>query len=170
MYIAQSATDSKVVIEVNRVTNHSAMLSWTFPVIHSIHGLQFKVVKSDCANSVPYLSVHMQLNCNGQQTFLMNGRTVHKKYQTRSYISDALSKYTQEQLVEDLVPNVNYTCQLAAYNAASEKAFLMATVHFTTLVGSKWNPSAVLQCKFVGFNGNWSLVTFYKEKVASRIT
>ena len=108
----------------------------------------------------------MQLNCNGQQSFLMNGRTVHKKYQTRPYISDALSKYTQEQLVEDLVPNVNYTCQLAAYNAASEKAFLMATIHFTTLVGSKWNPSAVLQCKLVGFNGNWSLVTFYKEKLS----
>ena len=86
---------------------------------------------------------YMQLNCNGLQAFAMNGRTVHKKYQTRSYISDALSKYTQEKLVEDLVPNVNYTCQLATYNAAREKPFLMATVHFTTLVGSKWNLSAV---------------------------
>ena len=96
----------------------------------------------------------------------MNGITVHKKYQTKSYISDALSKYTQEQLVDDLVPNVNYTCELAAYNAATAKAFLMATAHFTTLVGSKWNPSAVLHCKFAGFNGNWSLVTFYKEKLS----
>ena len=43
MCTAQSATDSQVVIEVNRVTNHSAVLSWTFPVVHSIHGLQFKV-------------------------------------------------------------------------------------------------------------------------------
>lgn len=86
----------------------------------------------------------MQLDCNGQQSFTMNGRTVHKKYQTKSYVSDALSKYIQEQLIEDLVPNVNYTCELAAYNTASKKAFLMATAHFTTLVGSKWNPSAVL--------------------------
>lgn len=96
----------------------------------------------------------------------MNGRTVHETYQTKSYISDALSKYTQEQVIEDLVPNVNYTCELATYNAASKKTFPMATAHFTTLVGSKWNPSAVLKCKFKGFNGNWSLVTFYKEKLS----
>jgi len=94
----------------------------------------------------------------------MNGIITHEKYQTKLYISDALSKYTQEQVIEDLLPNVNYTCELATYSAASGKAFLMATGHFTTLVGSKWNPSAILQCKFTGFNGNWSLVTFYKEK------
>lgn len=74
----------------------------------------------------------------------MNGRTVYEKYQTKSYMSDALSKFTQEQKIENLVPNVNYTCVLAAYSIAGEKTFLMATAHFTTLVGSKWNPSAVL--------------------------
>ena len=96
----------------------------------------------------------------------MNGKTVDENYQTKSYITDALSKYTQEQLIEDLVPNVNYTCELATYNAASQKAFPISTAHFTTLVGSKWNPSAVLHCRFTGFNGNLSLVTFYKEKLS----
>ena len=95
----------------------------------------------------------------------MNGKTIYEYYPAKSYITDALSKYTQKQLIEDLVPNVNYTCELATYSAASQKAFPIATAHFTTLVGSKWNPSAVLQCRYTGFNGNWSLVTFYKEKL-----
>ncbi|XP_065882905.1 uncharacterized protein [Dysidea avara] len=101
-------------LEVDHITNHSALLIWTFPVTHSIHGLKFKV------------------NCTGSQAYLMNGRAIHEIYHTKSYIHDALSKYNQEQLIEDLVPNVNYTCQVASSVADNE---LVSIVHFKTLVG-----------------------------------
>ena len=55
-------------------------------------------------------------------------------YHTKSYIHNALSKYKQKQLIKDLVPNVNYTCQVASVMADNE---LISTTHFLTLVGSK---------------------------------
>ena len=76
----------------------------------------------------------LQVNCTGSQAYLMNGRAIHEIYHTKSYIHDALSKYNQEQLIEDLVPNVNYTCQVASSVADNE---LVSIVHFKTLVGSK---------------------------------
>jgi len=74
------------------------------------------------------------VNCTGDQVYLMNGRAIHENYHTKSYIHDVLSKYHQEQLIEDLVPNVNYTCQVASFVADNK---LVSTVHFLTLVGSK---------------------------------